>query len=580
MSRFPRLRRRQDQWSDGHAHARMRLAERLDGPLGLTEATWLDEHLADCPSCAAMAAAYEEDRLALRALRDQSPEPPRDLWARTAAAIEAESGTGPADATRRRGLRGLPIGALSGLTVVALVVGVSLLNGSLSFYVGSNGGVAGEGPGEGPGSSAAATDAVEPTPFAVGAGQVEWIYTRANGDHAITSAGVDSVCPVKSACPDLPAGDQQALAMQDAPRTMIALPTRRQAVAIAKTGDASDRVVIVALPGPDETPAPSEAPSSPTPPAATASPSVVASGDPLPSASVEPSTEPTEPTIEPSATPVLSAEPTVATDLAIASGINVVGESAAFSQNGAWFAFTARAADGTGGPDVYLWRVGDEQARPLTDDDASYFASWSGNDLIASRPRDADTDETGPVSVRIDPATGDETGAGEVWRPAVDPTGRYAIAWDGDLERADGDRAWSPAKGRLELRRWSADGASEASGPERARIVGEAAANDFDVRWDETGEWVAVWIADERDASIGRLTLYQVDREDGRLEVVGNAPEDVAALPGFSIAEGRLAWVTPRGHDGEGSRIQIAAWSGGGVGVVESSPGESLVVIR
>ena len=45
MSRFPHLRRRQDRWSDEHAHARTRLAERLDGPLGHTESTWLDEHL-------------------------------------------------------------------------------------------------------------------------------------------------------------------------------------------------------------------------------------------------------------------------------------------------------------------------------------------------------------------------------------------------------------------------------------------------------------------------------------------------------------------------------------------------------
>ena len=577
MSRFPRLRRRQDQWSDPHAHARMRLAERLDGPLGLAETTWLDEHLAGCPSCAAMAAAYEDDRHALRALRDQPPEPPRDLWARTAAAIEAESG-GTSVGSRRGGLRGLPIGALSGLTVVALVVGVSLLSGSISFYIGTNGGVAGEGPGEGP---AAASEAptppmIEPTPFAVGAGQVEWIYTRPNGESAITRIGVGEVCHVKASCPDLGPGDQQAFAMQHAPRTMIAVPTRRQAIAIAKTGDASDRVVIVALPD-SETPEPTKTPPSDAPPAATASPSVVASEAPSASASIEPSVEPSS---EPSATPTLSAEPSKAADLAIASGINVVGESAAFSEDGTWFAFTARAADGETGPDVYLWRVGDQQARPLTDDGASYFASWSGNDLIASRPDDANADDTAPSSVRIDPETGAEEGAGDVWRPAVDPSGRFAIAWDGDLVRADGDRAWSPGKGSLELRRWSSDGADEGSGSPGARMVGESAANDFDVRWNETGEWVAVWIADDRDASMGRLTLYRVDRERGRLEVVKNAPEDVPALPGFSIADGRLAWVTPRGHDGEGSRIQIAAWSGGGVGVVESSPGDSLVVIR
>jgi len=55
---------------------------------------------------------------------------------------------------------------------------------------------------------------------------------------------------------------------------------------------------------------------------------------------------------------------------------------------------------------------------------------------------------------------------------------------------------------------------------------------------------------------------------------------DVPALPGFSIGDGRLAWATPRGQGGEGSRIQIAAWSKTNVGIVESSPGEDPVVIR
>jgi hypothetical protein len=108
--------------------------------------------------------------------------------------------------------------------------------------------------------------------------------------------------------------------------------------------------------------------------------------------------------------------------------------------------------------------------------------------------------------------------------------------------------------------------------------VTDEAAADFDVRWDETGEWVAVWVADPRDASIGRLTLYRVDEE--RLERVDGAPVEVPALPGFSIGDGRLAWATPRGQGGEGSRIQIAAWSKGDVGTVESRPGEGLIVVR
>jgi hypothetical protein len=52
------------------------------------------------------------------------------------------------------------------------------------------------------------------------------------------------------------------------------------------------------------------------------------------------------------------------------------------------------------------------------------------------------------------------------------------------------------------------------------------------------------------------------------------------ALPGFSIADGRLAWATPRGQGGEGSRVQVVAWTDDAVGAVESGPVENVVVIH
>jgi hypothetical protein len=299
-----------------------------------------------------------------------------------------------------------------------------------------------------------------------------------------------------------------------------------------------------------------------------------------PSVSTAPASTGPDPSVEPSASPVLSPEPTVASDVAIASGIQVVGESAAFSPDGLWFAFTARPADGTGGADVYVWRVGDEQAERVTDDGASYFASWSENVMLASRPSELDSRDARPVSVGIDPATRVETGAGELWRPVVDPTGRFAIAWDGSVERGAQDATWSPARGSLELRRWTDGGAREATGPEGSRVVADEAAGDFDARWDEAGEWVAVWVAGSPESGVGQLTLYHVDQANGRLETVDGAPVREAALPGFSMGDGRLAWATPPGAGGEGSRIQIAAWSEDGVGIVESGPGNQLVVIR
>jgi hypothetical protein len=576
MSRFPRLRRRQDRWSDAHAHARKRLAERLDGPLGLTESTWLDEHLAGCPSCAAMGAAFEDDRLALRALRDDAPEPPRDLWARTAAAIEAEAPTHREDqagTVRRR----VPVGALSGFVAVVFVVGVTLFSGTILLYDDTGNGVKGD---DGielpPGSTAAAgPTAVEATPFAVDAGSVGWIQGPNAGVHI---ARVDRVCPAKGAagCPTLET-ESDRIAFKAETKTIVGSPTRHQAVAIARSAADVDEVVVVALPEPERTPAPSQEPAPESqPPIPTATP---VAGSSAPSVSAPTPATP-DASVEPSASPLLSPEPSVASEVAIASGIQVIGESAAFSPDGSWFAFTARPADGAGGADVYVWRVGDERAVKVTDDGTSYFASWSGNDMIASRPNGSGSDDARPLSINIDPTTRAETEAGDLWRPVVDPTGRFAVGWDGSLERSSDDRTWSPARGTLELRRWTDDGARDAAGPERSRVVAEAAAGDFDVRWDEAGEWVAVWVADTAESGVGQLTLYHVDQANGRLETVEGAPVRESALPGFSMGDGRLAWATPPGAGGEGSRIQIAAWSDEGVGIVESGPGNQLVVIR
>ena len=72
--------------------------------------------------------------------------------------------------------------------------------------------------------------------------------------------------------------------------------------------------------------------------------------------------------------------------IAIASDLIVIGQTAAYSPDGNWFAFTARPADESQGPDIYVWRVGSERAEPVTSDHHSVFASWADDQLVGSRP--------------------------------------------------------------------------------------------------------------------------------------------------------------------------------------------------
>jgi hypothetical protein len=482
---------------------------------------------------------------------------------------------------------------LSGLAVIAVVIGATLLSGGVTTPrlspVATSATVGADTAGGSPAPSGPHVDA---TPFSVGAGDVAWVDEGPDGGVNYSSTVVDSVCPTtgSTGCPAVREDHQGVLALRGTPRTIIGSPTRRQAVAIADVGTAGDELVIVALPEPAASPTPTApASASPSPTAKTqASAGVIASAStgpvssgtasPEPVASPSPSAEISlSPSLDiPSATPA----PTVAAQLAIASGIVVVGESAAFSPDGTWFAFTARPVDGHDGADVYVWHVGDERAHRLTRDGATYFGSWSDGVVVASRPSDPTAREANAVSVLIDPMSGRERPAGRTWRPIVDPTGRLAIGWSGTLRRNSDTTDWAPGSGRLALESWSGTGSGDRNGSSRDTIVADAAPADFDVRWDETGEWVAVWVADERDADVGRLSLLRVDTKRQRVERVAGAPTVVPALPGFSIGDGRLAWATPRGQGGEGSRIQIAAWSSDGVGTVESGPGGDPVVIR
>lgn len=599
MNRLGRSTRSADRWSSSHERARALAAERMDWPLEADDAAWLDRHLGECDPCRALSIEYLDIRTQLRGLRDVAPSPPpRDLWARTAAAIERESRRTPAG----RGLLGrVPLGAASGLLVVAVVLGATLLSNLPSQPpVTPEDGIA-----DLPRTFVVQSFAPAATPLAVGAGDVGFIRRDDDGRYALGRVRVDEVCPEggTAGCAPMQDAVATAVALRSEPQTIIGSPDDTSAVIVgAADGSNATEIVVMDLPNEDEqTPTPVDTPNplTATPSvspslAPTATPTAIASDPVTESASPPPASPgitdaPTTSTPEetpPATTPPPSDQPVVTPTpggTAIASDLIVVGQTAAFSPDGSWFAFTARPADDSHGPDVYAWRVGDAAATPVTTDHRSVFASWDGGHIVGSRPIEdvtglPDGAEVLAETFLLDPAEGGATTLVDSgWRPIVDPDRDRAIVFDGTLAVRDGGRQIEPLSGFLELRRWDSESGASASD---ATVVLDDAGSTFDARWDDDGDAFAVWIEDPDDPSFGRLSLFFVDPATGALEQPKNAPNNEPALAGFSIGEGRLAWATPAGQGGEGSRVQIVAWTDDGVGTAESAPADSVLVIR
>jgi hypothetical protein len=488
---------------------------------------------------------------------------------------------------------------VAGVAVVVVVLGASLLSGGFLNQPPKVAVIPSSAP-----PIAVATGSIEPgpTPLAVGAGSVGWLGASANGKIAYNeSAAINEVCAAERQTDCAPVADRgsKAVDITIRPKSVTRSPVRNEAVVVGTDASGSDAVVVIALPtaalSPNSSPNPSPTPAVTAIPSTTATPSTEPTASPAdtPSSSEPPASETPGPTpvetpvstptasVEASPTPSVTPEPTVAASLAIASGVKIVGQSAAFSPDGSWFAFTARPSDDSAGPDIYVWRVGDSKARQLTTDHRSVFASWADDKLIGSRPMEtgAEPAEVSARSFLIDPKSRTETDLdGSAWRPVVDPSGQWAVTWDGTVRLADGGLSIAPASGSLAVHRYTS-GIGIDAGTDSS-VVSDSAVPEFDARWDETGTWLAVWLADPSDPTIGRLSLHHLDRSTGKIERVHGAPKDVTALPGFSIGDGRLAWATPPGQGGEGSRVQVVAWSSDTVGAVESGPVENVVVIH
>ncbi len=626
--------RHHDQESS-HDRARALISSELLEPLRADEAAWLTGHLDRCAECRRDREAFAADRQLLRGLRETSPQPPRDLWARTAAAIEHEASgrRRPAGASRRQDRRsrfgGLPLGAAAGALVVLIVlVGVALPRTIPQIVPPAASDVAVISPPPPP---------VQPTPLAVAAGDVGWVRPAANGRWELVISKVHEVCPrSRQGCQALGEDtDPQTVDLGGSPTGVTMSPDQRQLV-VQSRGNAGaaqpDKVYVVALA--TSAPQGTDAPPSDAPP--TDAPPVTAPPVTQPPASPE-----TSPIVAPSETP--GSTPTGAIE--IASGVILVGE-AAYSADGRRVAFSARPTDGSTGPDLYLWQAGEAVATRVTDDHQTYFSAWLGDSVLASRvviPAEAPTPSAGasdepaspatadpspaatpdataaapvfhPASFLLDPATGARTDLTQpdVWLPVVDPERRVAAYWSGTLVPTADGLDWQLGEGQLVLDRWvepgstpsptepaaassdpstepAADPSSEPSGlpleavgPAGSPVpleVGDVAV--FKALFDpDTGTRLAIWTSDDAAAEVGRLHLVVLDPETGTLDAELKPLAGEPALRRFSIDKGRLAWVSPRGQDGQESAVQVLGWQGRNFGEIRTIPSKDLFIVR
>jgi hypothetical protein len=632
------FRRRHHDDEGAHDRARALTSIEMLEALPVDDAGWLAGHLEGCAECRKDRAAYLADRELLRSMRERAPEPPRDLWARTSAAIEQEArargrgagarGSGPRG-TRQPGWRGLPFGPIAGALIVLVVIGASIVPPLRP-------------PSGTPGGSAGVTTIPEPTDVAITAGRVGWIRPAANGSWELVFAAVDAVCPrTRPSCRPLNEDDPaQRVNLGGIPTGVTISPNYDQLLVEAHDGGATpDRIFVVPVPPttPPVTPAPTEATPSvvvPTSPAtnqpSTPVPATEAPGTPAP-ATHEPSTP------EPGTPAPGSPDPSSVPDgfIEIASGVSMVGE-AAYSADARWLAFSARPSDGSTGPDLYLWSVGSPAAAvAVTNDHQTYFSAWLGGRILASRADlpatptasgeparsdappatglpssepDASADPTGapapieahPVSFLLDPVTLEraEIEVADVWLPVVDAGGRFVLFWSGTLRSATNGLDWELGTGQIVLDHWSA-GPDPSASPEpdasndpsaepvpalgptgNAVVVDTGATAVFKAKFDPSGTRLAIWVGEQPDAAIGRLRLVVLDDSTGAIDPSIVPLPGAPALRRFSIDFGRLAWVSPSGQDGQESSVQVLGWSNDAFGEIRTIPSRDLYIVR
>jgi hypothetical protein len=115
-----------------HEKSRLLSAEAVDAALPLADASWLNAHLRACPACRAVDDEYRAIHAELRSL--PTPEPPRDLWARTSAGLDSVDRTAAQRSASPFGFlsaRRTMVGSAAAAGLAIVVVGAVVLTGTL-----------------------------------------------------------------------------------------------------------------------------------------------------------------------------------------------------------------------------------------------------------------------------------------------------------------------------------------------------------------------------------------------------------------------------------------------------------------
>jgi hypothetical protein len=558
--------------AEGHGRWLALLSSRLDSPLSRDDEALLATHLAECGRCRSVQRAYDEEGRSLRNLGTVPP--PRDLWARTSAALDRElaagdgAGGGRVIRVRGDGPRSLLWLPLTTITVLG-VAGVAAWAGPRLTSQGDSeaGGV----------PVRTVAEPLRQSSDAARGQELSVVDVLADGRVTLFRAAVAS-CPqpIRECVIDAVASPSPL--RMDARQRLVDLTLhsgKRRLALLAENQRGADTLSVVVLP-------PSGSGNDP-------------GAGPGPDGRWPPVMQPGRPSADVPGSPGGVGRPgrtgRSVPPTAIVDDVLVTGAPPAWSSDGEALAFSAMPVNGSRGADLYLWRVGDERATRLTSDHRTWFASWSGDRIVASRV----SGRGGEVAARtivIDPSTGRwrEVALRDAWLPSVDPDGRYALSWRGELEGPA--RQPRTRSGELFLVDWAAVDPFQAQAPrdpdgqsipsaiqtregqaktnasdawlERVEPVRNTTLDpllDWEVQWTSDGANFGYWVADVPASTWGELSVFQLDRNAGRIDRGSRILGPVLARRSFTLGHNRIAWVAPSEEEAPGE-LRVRTWGG------------------